>query len=265
MHGLAAMAAGAGVALVPGTVRAEFEIPQVNAEAGTIEAEYRGATHDGILLAEPGEERNLEQSHELEFQLAPSDWWMYRITPGLSQPQGGDLDYNDFVLETQFVLLRRPPEGLGIAFMLGYTLHFGNLKDEPDEFEYGPIVEYATGPWLLTLNPLLTQESGENSEGLHGFEYAAQLQYRFAKHWAIAALAFGEIEDLTDSGPFDDQIHRAGPTLYLLLGEEEFDDFALEESEGRPESAWKIGLGALFGLTPATTDLSLKAMVALEY
>lgn len=107
------------------SARAEFEIPQVNAEAGSIEAEYRGATHDGVLLAEPGEEADLEQSHELEFQLAPTDWWMYRIAPGLTQPLGGDLQYNDFVAETQFVLLRRPPEGLGVAFMFGYTKYFG--------------------------------------------------------------------------------------------------------------------------------------------
>lgn len=233
------------------SARAEFEIPQVNAEAGSIEAEYRGATHDGVLLAEPGEEADLEQSHELEFQLAPTDWWMYRIAPGLTQPLGGDLQYNDFVAETQFVLLRRPPEGLGVAFMFGYTKYFGEEQGEPDEYEYGPIIEYASGPWLLTLNPLLTGERGRDAASGTGFEYAAQLQYQFAKHWAIAALAFGEIENLSNAGPFEDQVHRAGPTLYLLLGEEEFDQFTeqggghaagirLEDRPRRPVCAYAV-------------------------
>ncbi|MFD0986386.1 hypothetical protein [Methyloligella solikamskensis] len=262
---MVAVAAATVIACASSAAHAEFEIPQVNAEAGSIEAEYRGATHDGLLLAEPGEEASLEQSHELEFQLAPADWWMYRITPGLTQPMGGDLQYTDFNFETQFVLLRRPPEGLGVAFMFGYTHYLNDLQDLPDEYEYGPIIEYATGDWLLTLNPLLTGLRGRDASSATGFEYAAQLQYRFAKHWAIAALAFGEIENLSDSSPFEDQVHRAGPTLYLLLGEEEFDEFAEEEAGDEPETAWKIGLGALFALTPATTDLSLKAMVALEY
>ncbi|ODA67444.1 hypothetical protein A7A08_01476 [Methyloligella halotolerans] len=262
---MVAIATAAAVGFGSPAARAEFEIPQVNAEAGSIEAEYRGATHDGILLAEPDEEANLEQSHELEFQLAPTDSWMFRITPGLTQPQGGDLTYNYLNAETQFVLLRRPPEGLGIAFMLGYTHPFNEAQGEPDEYEYGPIIEYATGSWLLTLNPLLTGERGPDAVPGAGFEYAAQLQYQFARHWAIAAQAFGEIESLSNSGPFENQVHRAGPTLYLLLGEEEFDEFTEQKEGSQLESSWKIGLGALFALTPATTDLSLKAMVALEY
>ncbi|MEG6507575.1 hypothetical protein V6C03_01165 [Methyloligella sp. 2.7D] len=251
--------------LICAPAHAEFEIPQVNVDANTIEAEYRGAAHSGVPEAEPGEEKPLRQSHELEFQLAPTDWWMYRLTPGLTQVSGGDLEFRDLSIETQFVLHRRPGDGYGLAFMFGYISHFQSAREEPDEFEYGPIFEYASGPWLLTLNPMLNLERGNFAKDGTGFEYASQLEYRFAEHWSIAALAFGEIEELAHSGPLDDQTHQAGPTLYYLIGESEEELYEPElEGPGR-KTAWRIGLGLLFGLTPATTDLSVKAMAALEY
>ena len=70
--------------------------------------------------------------------------------------------------------------------------------------------------FLLTLNPRIVDQLGEHAETDNlNLEYAGQLEYRFAERWSVAALAFGEIEDLAHPGPFDTQVHLLGPSLYL--------------------------------------------------
>jgi len=84
--------------------------------------------------------------------------------------------------------------------------------DQPDELEFGPVIEVARKDWLATFNPRLARDVGEfaDQESL-GFEYAAQVNYRFAKRWSITALGFGEIDDLANAGGFDDQSSRTRP------------------------------------------------------
>ena len=74
---------------------------------------------------------------------------------------------------------------------------------------------------LLTFNPLFTGQVGDNrqTDGL-GFEYGWRAEYDFAKHWGIGVEMFGEIEDLSNAGSFDDQTHSLGPTLFYNPGDD---------------------------------------------
>ena len=65
-------------------------------------------------------------------------------------------------------------------------------------------------------------EVGPNrdAEGL-GFEYGWRAEYDFAKPWSAGVEMFGEIEDLSNAGSFNDQNHSIGPTLFWNPGEEE--------------------------------------------
>ncbi len=248
-----------------GQARAEFEIPEVDAEKGAFEAEYRGAQHWG--LPRPGDDGDtdaLRQSHEVELQYGLTDWWMLRLTPNLEQPAGESLELASLGVETQFVLIPRRGGVLGVALMAGYGPYSLFVDETPDEFEFGPVVEIAPGPWLATLNPRLAKQIGRYSdqEGL-GFEYAAQLKYRLAKRWAIAVLGFGEIEDLATAGPFESQTHVLGPSLYLSSGHEDGEGEATNAAEQRRE--WNLGVGVLFGLTEMTADTALRVTLAVEY
>ena len=82
-----------------------------------------------------------------------------------------------------------------------------------------PILELATGKLLITLNPVFTDQVGDNetSDGL-GFEYGWRAEYDFAKHWGLGVEMFGEIEDLANAGSFNDQNHSLGPTLFYNPG-----------------------------------------------
>ncbi len=238
-----------------GPALAEYEIPEVDAEKGAIEAEYRGASHWGLPPADEDDgDDALRQSHEVEFQYGLTDWWMLRLTPNFEQVAGDFLDLASLGIETQFVLVPRNDGVFGLAFMAGYGPYSLFVADgRPDEFEFGPVMEVAPGPWLLTFNPRLVDQLGEfaDQEWL-GFEYAAQARYSVTERWGVAVLMFGEIEELVHSGPFDTQSHVLGPSLYVF-------------SAPDAEREWNLGAGVLFGLTDASPDTSLRITFAVEY
>ena len=83
-----------------------------------------------------------------------------------------------------------------------------------------------------------------------------------AERWSVAALAFGEIEDLAHTGPFDTQVHLLGPSLYLYSPDD--DDRPRNRSGLAPEE-WALCAGVLFGLTDASADATVRVMFAMEY
>jgi hypothetical protein len=89
---------------------------------------------------------------------------------------------------------------------------------------------------------------------------------------------FGEIEDLANAGPFNEQIHSIGPTLLINFGsdEEEAEESGDEERVrargidderlGQPRRAqFSMNVGVQFGLTDATSDTALKFQGALQF
>jgi hypothetical protein len=276
-------------------VLAEFEIQEAEIEKGEIEIEYRGAYHWGIPKPTPGneaeEEEELEpgevndtvQSHEVEIQMGISDWWLVAVTGAFDQAQGENLRASAVELETQFGLIRREGNGLGLAFQMGYEQAINNHKHldegEANEFGFGPIVELASGKFLLTLNPLFSKQIGTfaDQEGL-GFEYGWRGKYDLVKHWGVGVEMFGEIEDLANAGSFEDQLHSIGPTLFWNPGGDEVereageakanggDDDSGNGKEPEPaEMEFSMNVGAQFGLTDVTSDTALKFQGALQF
>lgn len=252
-----ATAAALSLAFSSHAAFAEFEVPEVDGEQGGIELEYRGARHWGLPpAAADGEIDALRQSHEVEIQYAIFDYWMVRITPNFEQPAGDEIDIFTVGIETQVVLVPRKGGSFGLAVMAGYEPAdwFVDVKGD-DEIEFGPVAEFANHKWLLTLNPRLAEQEE------WGLEYAAQLQYRFAGHWSGAVMAFGEIEDLAHTGPFNAQTHAIGPSLYWFSDDDDED----EETKELRKAEWSAGLGTLFGLTSQTADVTLRATLRMEY
>jgi hypothetical protein len=188
---VAAFAAGGFSFAAVRPALAEFQIQESNIEQG-VELEYRGAYHWGIpSVTEDNENANdLRQSHELEMQMGITNWWLIQVTAGLEQPLGEDLNLNTIELETEFSLVARKGDGVGLAIQGGFerALNHGNTVDgDPNEYGFGPIIELAEGPVLLTLNPVFTKQVGQfaDTESL-GFEYGWRAEYslKFALgHW----------------------------------------------------------------------------------
>jgi len=292
----AAVSALAAAGLVIGTAKpalAEFEIQESNIEKGRIELEYRGAVHWGFPTAEKNEageddpagaaqeeeaEIPLRQSHELEVEYGVTEWWLVTLTLGAEQPLGEEFNLTSVEFETQVEFIERKGNGIGFAFQGGYTQ--ATVSGDANEIEFGPIVELAKGPLVLTLNPLLTAQVGDNADtDALGFQYGWRGEYDFAKHWGVGVEMFGEIEDLANAGSFDDQNHSLGPTLFYKLGDDDDNgngngigngnggngDDDNKKVGGPPEMEFSMNVGVQFGLTDVTSDAALKFQGTLEF
>ena len=206
---------------------AEFQIQEAGIEKGEVELEYRGAYHWGVpRVTDANENANdLVQSHEIELQMGINDWFLIQVTGGFDQPLHENLQASSVEIEPEFALLKREGDGVAVSFQFGYSQainHGEQVAGNPNEFAFGPIVEVAKRPFLLTLNPLFTRQIGTfaDQEGL-GFDYGWRGEYDFAKHWGVGVEMFGEIEDLANAGPFNSQVHSLGPTLFYNFGGDE--------------------------------------------
>ena len=262
-------------------VLAEFQIQEAGIEKGEVEIEYRGAYHWGVPEATDQNENanDLVQSHELELQMGISDWWLIQVTGGFDRALHENLQGSSVEIETEFAIIKREGNGIAVSFQLGYEQAINSHKHlddgEPNEFGFGPIVELASGKFLLTLNPLFGKQIGTfaDQEGL-GFEYGWRGEYDFAKHWGLGVEMFGEIEDLSNPGSFNDQNHSIGPTLFWQPGgggEEagdvgEGDDDNAKGNAPEPASTeFSMNVGVQFGLTDATSDTALKFQGSLAF
>jgi hypothetical protein len=256
-------------------VLAEFEIQEAGIEKGEVELEYRGAYHWGLPQAEEDEEVPLRQSHDFEIQMGITDWWMISTTLGTIVPEGSSWLAEGVELETQFQLLKRHGNGIALSFATGYG--WAAQPDTANEVEFGPIMEFAAGKFLLTTNTFFSRQMGEFAEtdGL-GFEYGWRGEYDFAKHWGLGVEMFGEIEDLSNPGSFNDQNHSIGPTLFWKPGSGDEDEEAGDVGEGdddnakgnapkSPSAEFSMNIGYQFGLTDATSDGALKFQAELAF
>ena len=267
----AAFAAAAAI-MLPRPALAEFQIQEASIEKGETEFEYRGAYHWGLPEAtEENENANdLVQSHEFELQYSFTNWWLLQVTVGLEQPLHEDLEASSVEFEPEFALIKRKGDGIALSFQGGYA-KFTN--GEADTFGFGPIVEVAKKNLLITLNPLFTGQVGPNREtdGL-GFEYGWRAEYDFAKHWGVGVEMFGEIEDLSHAGSFNQQNHSIGPTLFWSPTNKEEDvgdaaggDEDENKTQGQAPLELSFNVGVQFGLTDATSDTALKFQGSLSF
>jgi hypothetical protein len=254
---------------------AEFEIQESGVEKGEVEFEYRGAVHSGFpkrerlededdeggVLEEEEEGEFLRQSHDFEFQYGITERFMFSTTLITDEPLEDNYGVSGVELELQYELIEREGNGVGLAFIGAYG--FATRSKEADEIEFGPIMEIASGKFLLTTNTFFSSQVGDHREtdGL-GFEYGWRAQYNFAKRWALAAEMFGEIEDLSNAGSFDDQQHSIGPTLLFMRGDDDDDDNGEIGEErkvgGPPETEISLNVGVQFGVTDFTSDTAVK-------
>jgi hypothetical protein len=281
---ISALAASGLTILSTKVALAEFEIQESGVEKGEVELEYRGAVHWGFPKAERGEaddeegaleeeeEGPLRQSHDFEFSYGITERWLFSTTLGTDEPLDDSYGLSSVELELQYEIIQREGNGLGLAFTGGYG--FATRSGEADEIEFGPIVELASGKFLLTLNPFFSAQVGDNREtdGL-GFEYGWRAEYDFAKHWGVGAEMFGEIEDLSNAGSFNDQNHSIGPTLFYNPGKDDDDkngngggdDDDKRKVAGPPEMEFSFNVGVQFGLTDVTSDEALKFQASLAF
>jgi hypothetical protein len=124
-----------------------------------------------------------------------------------------------------------------------------------------------------TLNTFFVGQVGDHPtiDSLE-FQYNWQFKRELTHRIAFGVEAFGEIQDLAHPGSFNDQLHRAGPVIYLNFGTEEEGSAAQRHESDEGERAQqseapelKMAAGVLFGMTDATSDVTFKLDLELEF
>ena len=102
---------------------------------------------------------------------------------------------------------------------------------------------------IVALNPFLEQTFGHNRvEGI-ALSYGWQAKYEVRDGLAVGIEGYGLVENLGNSPALADQEHRIGPVLFM--------EIELGGLKLTPD------VGLLFGLTPATPDLTIKFNVGI--
>jgi len=96
-------------------------------------------------------------------------------------------------------------------------------------------------------------------------------RYDFSHEFGIGVEAYGEVEDLGDAPPLDQQEHRLGPVIYWSPGDNhsgvhtEHHGLKDEGAVGADTSHMSAAFGVLFGLTDVTNDVTLKWDLEVEF
>jgi hypothetical protein len=261
---------------------AEYEIEETDVEKGEVEVEYRGAVHSGFskgekkaaateaTAADTEEEQGefLRQSHDLEFQYGVTDRLMLSTALSADEPLDQDFNLSSVELEAQYELIEREGDGIGLALATSYG--FATRGGEADELAFAPLVEWGSGPLLLTINPYFGFQVGNNRDtNGFGFEYGWRAEYKVAPRWGLGVEMFGEVDDLSHTGPFNAQTHSIGPTLFFdpVGDDDDIADAGDEDGDDAepPEMAFSLNVGLQFGLTDATSDTALKFQGSLSF
>jgi len=261
-HFLYALTAACLTVMIATPAAAQFYVRQPDVEKGVLELEEHGAVYSG-----PGEDEKLRQSHEIEGKYGLTDRTWLIVEGFLEQPVGESLKATEYEIGGQYEIVKREGDGFGLAFRTIYEA----TVDEPDELLFGPLMRYVRGRDSTTLNTFFVGQLGNKTEiDSLEFLYNWQLKHEINHRISLGVEAFGQIEDLSHAGSFNDQLHRAGPVLYFNFGEgaEGYGEGESEESEHEQKSEapeLKMAAGVLFGLTEATSDVTYKFDVELEF
>lgn len=223
-----------------GSAGAQFYVRSPDVKKGETAIEEHGAVYFG-----PGEDERRRQSHELELKHGLTDRWELIIEGVLREDIGGPLEATRFEVGGQYEIIERHGDGLGLAFRTIYELA---LQDRsPDEILFGPLAKFVRGDDSATINTFFIGQVGDHVD-IDSLELKVnwRLKHEFNEKWALGVEGYSEIEDLSHAGTWDEQKHRLGPVAYLEL-----------EREGS-NLEWEFAIGTLFGVSDATSDVTLK-------
>jgi hypothetical protein len=292
---IAAGAAGLATAAAAGPAIGQFEVKSLDAEPGEIEFQSQNAYAFGVprrktvldngeLEGDDNSQARARNALELEFGITHSlktrigieyeaerreEFTTLREADGFQ-----DLKLDEYAAEVIWVAIPRTGDGIGLGFVVEFEVPAE--RGEAKTLIAGPIFEWASGRWQLTLNPTLVQffggernDAGQQDEKID-FAYANHLKYHWSDSIDVALETYGTIERVGGRGGRSEEAalfgdfdqHRIGPVVYWNFDPGLGDTASVADDDDDDEKPVSLGLGALFGLnsnTPATTlKLSLE-------
>jgi hypothetical protein len=177
-----------------------------------------------------------------------------------------------------WVAIPRNGDGVGLGVVVEFEVPAES--GEAKTLIAGPIFEWASGRWQLTLNPTLVQffggernDAGQQDEKID-FAYANHLKYHWSDSIDLALETYGTIERVGGRGGRSEEAalfgdfdqHRIGPVIYWNfdpgLGETAAGKDPDDDDDEKPVS---LGVGALFGLNDNTPSTTLKLSLEVYF
>ncbi len=188
------------------------------------------------------------QRYSVEVEHGITDRWTVSAYADFEQPHDGDFRFVQVrAVVTRYRFFEQGERFLDGAIYVEYYLpkkHFS----ASEKVETRVILQKDIGQWSLIANPIFDKAvSGEVEEGLE-FEYAAAVYYRWSVRWTPGVEFYGDIGELADPHSKRAQQHYIFPRVGIKL---------------EPRVALDLGYG--FGLTRASDDQILKAIVEIEF
>lgn len=241
-------------------------------QSGLPAAEHGADGHDGH-----GAPR---AAHELAVHGGVTEFWMAKAAFSFSKEAGESYRATSVALENVFRMPGPMPAPGGVFDAAWFTSISAAIGDEAtNAIEFGPVIALAVGDLNLTLNPFLEKTFGQNREDGIAFSYGWRAVYQLDHKISLGLEGYGEIENIGDSAAVRDQVHRAGPVIYLghVHGMRPHHGDAAgaahagaaHEDHGvgghADEPDWHGEFGVLFGLTGATADAAFKINIGADY
>ncbi len=231
---------------MPKPVKASDKVYSPIVEKGELELEFlfhRDSDND--------DSKDGKQKHIYEVAYGVTDRWYTALWFEAEKEPGGNLKHEATAWENIIQLTEQGEHWLDAGLYLEYEA--AAASDDPDKLEFKLLLEKPIGQIVNTLNLILEQQIGSNSDEDLVFGYAWRTKWQIRQEFEPGFEIYGELGELRNTNSWDDQQHLFGP---VVSGKYKFSN-----------TQWKIGydIGYLFGLTRAAPDGRFKFGLELEH
>jgi hypothetical protein len=232
----------------------EFEVyPYSTPSEGEVELAYwwtyfvqsdKSYTYFGKALDKQG-----LQQQSLEIEYGMTDRWTIAGYADFEKPQDGEFKYVQArAVMSRYRFFEQGERFIDGAIEVEYYLPYKKYSDG-EKIETRVILEKDIGQVSIMLNPIFEKDiSGPEVDGGMEFEYAAGLYYRATPLLTPGVEFYGVMGELSDLKPKSQQEHYVFPRLGVKLAHRV-----------------KLDLGYGFGLTKASDNQVIKAILELEF
>lgn len=236
------------------------------------EADFEGGqwTVESINAAQQGYSANAERvrtGHEIGVGYGITPAWQVKGLVSFATLDHETTRLQRAIMENVVVLeaLAEGKDGIGVAWFQAFE---GALvARETNVTIFGPTILLRFGKSELALNPFFEKSFGQNRTDGIDLVYGWQARHELNSQVSLGIEGYGRIVDLGSGQPVAEQEHRIGPVLILksVLGNAAGPAAHSASARSASPSTADIELGALFGLTDATPDMTIKANLHFNF
>jgi len=233
---------------LPLAANAEFKLRYPDIDENEVEIEHNySATFDSRS------QNNARQSTPTEIGIGVLPFWEVELEGEASKEPGNKWSFDATTFENYFMLTEPGKYWLDFSLFAEYSASAHGAA--PDTATIGGLFQKQDMKWLHTLNLYWEKDVGSKAiSAADGFQYAWQTRYLLDPLFQPGIEIYGQMDDLSRPGPFNQQQLRAGP---MFAG-----SYGLGDILGRGKLKYEAGY--LFGATTATEQGTLRTRLELE-